>query len=165
MRIVTLLILLLFTFFINSCTTTNSNKPFFTLIPEEKEIELGKLYTPSSIDEFEGLYPEEEVQNYINNLGLKVAKVAERKVPYKFYVVNSGIVNAFALPGGPVVITRGLLLQLDNESQLAGVLAHEIGHINARHHVKFFGKTISLKFAFTNWKSTCSSRPNWRNIT
>jgi len=60
MRIITFLILLFFTFFINSCTTSNSNKPFFTLIPEEKEIELGKLYTPFSIDEFEGLYPEEE---------------------------------------------------------------------------------------------------------
>jgi predicted Zn-dependent protease len=144
MRIITFLILLFFTFFINSCTTSNSNKPFFTLIPEEKEIELGKLYTPSSIDEFEGLYPEEEIQNYVNNVGLKIAKVAERKVPYKFYVVNSGIINAFALPGGPVVITRGLLLQLDNESQLAGVLAHELGHINARHHVKFLEKQLAL---------------------
>lgn len=144
MRIITFLILLFFTFFINSCTTSNSNKPFFTLIPEEKEIELGKLYTPFSIDEFEGLYPEEEIQNYVNNVGLKIAKVAERKVPYKFYVVNSGIINAFALPGGPVVITRGLLLQLDNESQLAGVLAHELGHINARHHVKFLEKQLAL---------------------
>jgi predicted Zn-dependent protease len=144
MRIITFLILLFFTFFINSCTTSNSNEPFFTLIPEEKEIELGKLYTPSSIDEFEGLYPEEEIQNYVNNVGLKIAKVAERKVPYKFYVVNSGIINAFALPGGPVVITRGLLLQLDNESQLAGVLAHELGHINARHHVKFLEKQLAL---------------------
>jgi len=144
MRIVTLLILLFFIFFINSCTTSNSNKPFFTLIPEEKEIELGKLYTPSSIDEFEGLYPEEEIQNYVNNIGLKIAKVVERKVPYKFYVVNSGIVNAFALPGGPVVITRGLLLQIDNESQLAGILSHELGHINARHHVKFLEKQLAL---------------------
>lgn len=129
---------------VSSCTTSNSNKPFFTLISEEKEIELGKLYTPSSIDEFEGLYPEEEIQNYINNVGLKIAKLAERKVPYKFYVVNSAIINAFALPGGPIVITRGLLLQLDNEAQLTGVLAHELGHINARHHVKFLEKQLAL---------------------
>ncbi len=131
-------------FFISSCTTSNSNKPVFTLISEEREVELGKLYIPSYIDKFEGLYPEKEVQKYVNYLGLKIAKITERKVPYKFYVVNSGIVNAFALPGGPVVITRGLFLQLDNESQLAGVLAHELGHINARHHVKFLEKQLAL---------------------
>ncbi|PMP98116.1 MAG: peptidase, partial [Thermodesulfobacterium geofontis] len=145
MKIVKFLILWFLIFlFIYSCTTSNSNNLLFTLIPEDKEIELGKLYTPSSIDEFEGLYPEEEVQNYVNSIGLKIAKVAERKIPYRFYVVNSGVVNAFALPGGPVIITRGLLLQLDNESQLAGVLAHELGHINARHHVKFLEKQLAL---------------------
>jgi len=133
-------------FFIVSCTTSNSEKPLFTLISEEKEVELGNLYTPSSIDEFEGLYPEKEVQEYVNSVGLKIAKVTERKLPYKFYVVNSGIVNAFALPGGPVVITRGLLLQLDSESELAGVLGHELGHINARHHVKFLAKQLALSF-------------------
>ncbi len=129
-------------FFLLSC---GAEKNFsFSLISVEKEVELGKLYTPFSIDEFEGLYPEKEVQNYINSIGNKLAQEAERKVPYKFWVVNSGIVNAFALPGGPVIITRGLLLQLDKESQLAGVLAHEIGHINARHHVKFLEKTLAL---------------------
>lgn len=128
--------------FISSCT--NSNQPVFTLISEEKEIEFGKLYTPSSLDEFEGLYPEKEVQEYINDLGLKVAKVAERKLPYRFYLVNSDIVNAFALPGGPVVITRGLFLMLENESQLVGVIGHELGHINARHHVKFLEKQLAL---------------------
>lgn len=116
----------------------------FSLISVEKEIELGKLYTPSSIDEFEGLYPEKEIQEYVSYIGNKLAKEAERKVPYKFWVVNSNVVNAFALPGGPVIITRGLLLQLDKESQLAGVLAHEIGHINARHHVRFLEKTLAL---------------------
>jgi predicted Zn-dependent protease len=136
--------LFLYIFVLVSCTASNSGKPFFTLIPEEKEIELGKLYTPSSIDEFEGLYPESKVQEYVNSIGLKIAKVTERKVPYKFYVVNSGIVNAFALPGGPIMITRGLLLQLDDESELAGVLAHELGHINARHHVKFLEKQLAL---------------------
>jgi len=139
-----LIFFVLIFFFTSSCTPSNSNKPFFTLISEEKEVELGKLYIHSYINEFEGLYPEKEVQKYINSLGLKIAKHTQRKVPYKFYVVNSGIVNAFALPGGPVVVTRGLLLQLDNESQLAGILGHELGHINARHHVKFLEKQLAL---------------------
>ncbi len=137
------LLLIIFIFF-SSCTFSTSNNQTFTLIPEEKEIELGKLYTFSSIDEFEGLYPEKEIQNYLNEVGFKISKVTDRNLPYKFYLVNSGIVNAFALPGGPIIITRGLFLKLYNESQLAGVLAHELGHINARHHVKFLEKQLAL---------------------
>ncbi len=137
-------IFLIILIFITSCIFSGSNSKTFSLISEEKEIELGKLYTPSSINEFEGLYPEKEVQDYINEIGFKIAKVAYRNLPYKFYLVNSGIVNAFALPGGPVIITRGLFLKLNNESQLAGVLAHELGHINARHHVKFLEKQLAL---------------------
>lgn len=139
-----LIFLFIISFFLLRC---GAEKNFsFSLISVEKEVELGKLYTPSSFNKFEGVYPEEEVQNYIKNLGKKLAKEAERKVPYNFWVVNSNIVNAFALPGGPVIITRGLLLQLDKESQLAGVLAHEIGHINARHHIKILEKTLALNF-------------------
>ncbi|MCS7216047.1 MAG: M48 family metalloprotease, partial [Thermodesulfovibrio sp.] len=59
-------------------------------------------------------------------------------------VVNSSQINAFALPGGPVFVTRGLLLKMDKESELAGVLAHELGHINARHHAKFLEKTYGM---------------------
>lgn len=78
------------------------------------------------------------VQKYINHLGLKIAKVTD-------------IINAFALPGEPVIITRGLFLQLDNESQLVGILAHELGHINARHHVKFLEKQLALSVIFQKW--------------
>lgn len=137
-------ILFLFLGVLSACGT--SNGPLLTLIPEKREIELGKLYTYSSIDELEGLYPEKEVQEYVERIGQKIAEKSERKVPYKFYITNSGIINAFALPGGPVIITRGLLLELDKESQLAGVLGHEIGHITARHHVKILEKRIALNF-------------------
>ncbi|QER41816.1 M48 family metalloprotease [Thermodesulfobacterium sp. TA1] len=129
-------------FYLSSCA--NSKGPILNLIPEEKEIELGKIYVYAAIDEYDGLYPEKEVQDYISKIGNKLAKFSERKVPYTFYVVNSDIVNAFALPGGPVVITRGLLLNLDKESQLAGVIGHEIGHINAKHHVKMLEKQLAL---------------------
>ncbi|MFN4196543.1 MAG: M48 family metalloprotease [Caldimicrobium sp.] len=117
---------------------------FFKLISTEKEIELGKLYIPSSIEEFEGIYPEEEVQSYIKTLGGKLARQSLRQMPYQFYLVNSGIVNAFALPGGPVVITRGVFLALENEDELAGILAHEIGHIERRHHARFIEKQFAL---------------------
>ena len=114
------------------------------LLPTDKEIALGSKLVPESITRFEGLYPDEEVQSYVREIGNKIARHAERKLPYEFFVVNSGILNAFALPGGKIFITRGLLLELDNESELVGVLGHELGHVNARHHVKYLEKMLGI---------------------
>ena len=141
-KIWTLIIFLLFFSFLTCCTQQSNG--FITLISQEKEIELGKFYLPVSLEEFEGLYPEEEVQIYLQNLGKRLAQNAVRKMPYQFYLVNSDVVNAFALPGGPVVITRGIFLTIESESELAGILAHEIGHIERRHHVRFVEKQFAL---------------------
>lgn len=139
------LFLITFIFLLGCANTTNTKTtPRFTLLPESKEIEIGKSYVPIAIEEFDGVYPEREVQSYITQLGNRLAKVTYRKLPYRFYLVNSEQINAFALPGGPVLITRGLLLKLENESQLVGVLAHELGHINARHHARFLEKMVAL---------------------
>jgi len=121
---------------------------FIPLISTEKEIELGKLYLPSALDESEGLYPEEEIQRYVEKIGKRLAANTERKMPYQFYLVNSDVVNAFALPGGPVVITRGIFLTLESESELAGILGHEIGHIEKRHHARFVEKQFALNLIF-----------------
>jgi predicted Zn-dependent protease len=126
------------------CAQTASNGPILNLLPEDKEIQIGRAYVPYSIEEFDGLSPDRQVQEYVRSMGLRLTKVAERKLPYEFYVVNSSQVNAFALPGGPVFITRGLLEKLSSESELAGVLAHELGHINARHHARFLEKQFGL---------------------
>ncbi|MFN7065709.1 MAG: M48 family metalloprotease, partial [Aquificaceae bacterium] len=95
-------------------------------------------------EEFDGLYPDRKVQGYVKNIGLALASKTERRLPYGFYVLNSSQVNAFALPGGPIMITRGLMLRLNTESELANVLAHELGHINARHHTRFLEKQFGL---------------------
>lgn len=121
-----------------------SGKKTYTLLSTEQEIEIGHKVIPSAINETEGVYPDLELQNYIKDIGYRIASVTPRKVDYQFYVVNSSEVNAFALPGGPVFITRGLLLKIDKESELAGVLAHELGHINARHHAKFLEKNFGM---------------------
>jgi predicted Zn-dependent protease len=113
-------------------------------ISEKDEIELGKVYANVAIDEYGGRFPEPEVQAYLQRLGKKIAEQSPRKVAYTFSLVNSGIENAFALPGGPVFVTRGLFLMVDTESELACVLGHEIGHITARHHIKFVEKNMTL---------------------
>lgn len=139
--------LVLFGFTFTSCTQVEdplTGQKTLSLISTQQEIEIGKKYIPQAINENEGLYPDKEVQNYVRKVGYKIAEHTPRKVDYQFYLVNSKDVNAFALPGGPVFINRGLILILDNESELAGVLAHELGHINARHHAKFLEKTYGL---------------------
>ena len=130
-----------------SCTQTYdalSGKKVYTLISQKQEIELGQMYIPLAINSNQGQYPDLEVRKYIEKLGNKIAKVTPRKLPYKFFIVNSGEVNAFALPGGGVFVNRGLILVLNNESELAGVLGHELGHINARHQVKFLEKQYGI---------------------
>ena len=121
-----------------------TGKKTFTILPPEEEIAIGNRVFPQAITEYEGIYPDEEVQRYIKKLGSTIAKHTPRKLPYEFVLVNSKVLNAFALPGGKIVITRGLLLTLDSESELAGVLAHELGHVNARHHAKYLEKMLGL---------------------
>ncbi len=133
--------------FILSCAKTYdplTGKKVYTLLPPEKEIQLGKMYVPLAINQNNGQYPDKEVREYISKVGFRIAKVVPRKLPYRFFIVNSEVVNAFALPGGPVFVNRGLLLVLNNESELAGVLGHELGHINARHHARFLEKQYGI---------------------
>lgn len=116
---------------------------FFTFIPsgcsisERQEIEMGRKLYPEFEREFGGLYPDAAVQQYVNSVGMTMARHAGRpNLDWQFAVVNSDQVNAFAVPGGYIYLTRGLLFRLNNEAQLAGVLGHEAGHIQGRHSVK-----------------------------
>lgn len=81
-----------------------------------------------------GLVDDAELQSYVSGLGLRLAAVSERpNLPWSFKVVDDPIVNAFALPGGFIYVTRGILAHFESEAELAGVLGHEIGHVTARH--------------------------------
>ena len=139
-------IITFFLFFITVILFTFSLAQPFSLISisEKDEIELGKIYANVVIDEYGGRFPEPEVQAYLQRIGKKIAEQSPRRMPYTFSLVNSGIENAFALPGGPVFVSRGLFLMIDTESELVGVLGHEIGHITARHHIKFVEKNMTL---------------------
>ena len=81
-----------------------------------------------------GVYPDQELQRYVQDIGMRLAEHSHRpNLPWTFTVVDSPAINAFAVPGGFVYITRGILPYLGDESELAGVLGHEIGHVTARH--------------------------------
>jgi predicted Zn-dependent protease len=106
-------------------------------ISEEKEIEIGRKSHGQFERQFGGMYPDAAVQEYTSRVGMAMARYAGRpNLPWSFAVLNSKQVNAFAVPGGWVYITQGLLFRMENEAMLAGVLGHEAAHVAHRHSVK-----------------------------
>jgi predicted Zn-dependent protease len=119
-----------------------------TLMSEAQEIALGKE-SDAQIRQEMGLYDDPELQRYVSGIGLRLAKLSERpNLPWQFAVVDQPAINAFALPGGYIYVTRGILPYLDSEAELAGVLGHEIGHVTARHaaqqYTRQIGGTVGL---------------------
>ena len=103
------------------------------MISEEQEIAMGREYDPQLVAEM-GLVPDSALQRYVRELGLRMAAKSERpNLPWSVRVVDDPVVNAFAVPGGFLYITRGILAHFNSEAQLAAVLGHEIGHVTARH--------------------------------
>jgi len=111
-----------------------------SLISTDQEIALGKE-AAQQVTESVGRYPDEKVQAYVAEIGKRMAAKSERpNLPWTFTVLDDPTVNAFALPGGPVFVTRGLLTHLGSEAELASVVGHETGHITARHSVQDLSK-------------------------
>ncbi|MGD9041777.1 MAG: M48 family metalloprotease [Desulfobacteraceae bacterium] len=103
------------------------------LISEKEEIQLGGQTDADVVRQF-GIYDDKKLTAYVNDLGQRMGKVSHRpRLAYHFKVLDVSVVNAFAVPGGYVYFTRGILASLNSEAELAGVLGHEIGHITARH--------------------------------
>jgi predicted Zn-dependent protease len=105
------------------------------LMSEEQEISMGKEADPQIVAQF-GLYEDKALQDFITQKGKAMAAISHRpNLAYEFKVVDSDVLNAFAVPGGYVYFTRGIMAHFNNEAEFAGVLGHEIGHITARHSV------------------------------
>jgi predicted Zn-dependent protease len=106
------------------------------LVSEEQEIEIGKEAAPSLKWGFGGQYYDSSLESYLEEIVNRLWEISERPhLPVKFYIQNTSVPNAFALPGY-VAITRGLLSDMKNEAQFAAVMGHEIGHVMARHTAK-----------------------------
>jgi predicted Zn-dependent protease len=129
-----LLVALLTTLLMAACATNPvTGKRELSFMSEAQEISVGRELDAQVRQEM-GLYANDELQRYVQELGMRLARSSQRpNLPWSFAVLDSPAVNAFALPGGFIYITRGILPYLDNEAQLVGVLGHEIGHVTARH--------------------------------
>jgi predicted Zn-dependent protease len=127
-----------------SCSTNpaTGEKQFAALMPPGQEASVGAQEHANVVKTY-GNPLDGPAQAYVNRVGQRVAKDTERSdVTYKFYLLDSPEVNAFALPGGYVYVTRGLMAQANSEAELAGVLAHEIGHITARHSAERYSRGV-----------------------
>ena len=103
---------------------------------QEEEVAIGKQIAGNLLGA-SPLVKDKNLQKYVNNVGRWVASQSERPdLPWHFGVIDTNDINAFAAPGGYVFVTRGLYRQLTNEAELAGVLAHEVGHVISKHHLK-----------------------------
>ena len=108
-----------------------------------QEKAVGRQVHAQILGELGPRYEDEELQTYVNSVGQLLARTTERRdLEYTFTVVDSDMVNAFAVPGGYIYITRGLLALFSDEAELAGVLGHELGHITALHYARGQGQAI-----------------------
>ena len=120
---------------LGGCATNPvTGKKELNLVSEAQEIQIGQQqYAPSRQSQGGDYVTDPAVTSYVQQVGNRLAAVADRKLPYEFVVINSSDLNAWALPGGKLAINRGLLVELKNEAELAAVLGHEIVHAAARH--------------------------------
>ena len=118
-----------------------TGKPQLMLVSEEEEIQVDKQYSPLQFSSDYGTVRDKALSEYVSDVGKSMSSRTHRpKMPYSFRVVNATYVNAYAFPGGSIACTRGILLDLDNEAQLAALLGHELGHVNARHTAQQMSK-------------------------
>lgn len=131
-----------------------------SLVSPEQEISIGEQqYAPAQQSQGGQYYIDPTLQAYISEVGMKLAKVSHQPdLPYKFVVLNNGTPNAWALPGGKIAVNRGLLMELEDEAELAAVLGHEVVHAAARHSASqmsrgtLVGLTAQLAtIAAANW--------------
>jgi predicted Zn-dependent protease len=131
---VTVLLLLAGVLLITKCAVNPvTGKTQIMLMSEAQEIQMGKEYDPQVIATF-GEYQNDAILSFVKAKGTEMGKISHRpNLTYNLKVLDSPVINAFAVPGGYIYLTRGILAQLNNEAELMGVIGHEMGHVTARH--------------------------------
>ena len=145
-----------------------SGEEDFMLYPEQHDIAIGKKYAPEAEKQLKGKIPNESLQNYIDTVGQRIARISHRPDwEYHFIAVQDESINALALPGGYVFITKGLLAKLTTAAQLASILAHEVAHAVARDSAAVISREIGIGvlFAVAATQETPRSAMEAANIT
>ena len=129
--------------------TGRSELALVSFSPEE-EVALGAQAYGPAVQQQGGFYRENALEEYVQGVGMRLARVSHRSdLSYRYRVLNSSVPNAFALPGGFIVINRGLLVGLKSEAELAAVLGHETGHVTARHSLAGYQRGLAANVLLT----------------
>jgi predicted Zn-dependent protease len=132
---------------VNPATGKSDFTPF---MGPQQEARVGASEHPKMIEQFGGVYDDPELTGYVASIGGRLAAHSEMPdLEFTFTVLNSPVVNAFALPGGYVYVTRGLVALANSEAELAGVLAHEIGHVTGRHTAQRYSRAMAAGLGMT----------------
>ncbi|ROR03327.1 M48 family metalloprotease [Desulfosoma caldarium] len=135
----TLFLWVIVLFLVGCAVNPVTQRSQFSLMSPQQEVAIGRELYPLYTQMSYGLFQDPTLQDYVQTVGKRLASVSHRpNMPYEFNVVNGSEMNAYALPGGKISVTRGMVSKLHNEAQLAAVLAHEIGHVSAMHHATFY---------------------------
>ncbi len=138
--LVSIMVLALIIWAISCAVNPVTGKREFMLLTESDEIALGQQ-TDQEVIQTYGIYDDPQLASYVSALGTKMGKLSHRpNLNYSFKVLDTPVINAFAVPGGYVYFTRGILAYLNNEAELAGVMGHEIGHVTARHTAQQYSR-------------------------
>jgi predicted Zn-dependent protease len=118
----------------------------FSIYDEAGDVTIGREADPEILKRF-GYYESPDLQNYVAQVGQRVVAASDTRFNFQFKVVDQPYVNAMALPGGFVYVTRGILAEMNDEAQLAGILGHEATHVNSRHGAKLMTKAMATQIA------------------
>ncbi len=118
-----------------------TGKTQLMLMDESQEIAIDRKHSPHQLSSDYGKVLDKGLQDYLQTTGRQIAaNTHRRQMPYNFHCVNANYINAYAFPGGSIACTRGILLEIKNEAELAALLGHELGHVNARHTAEIMSK-------------------------
>jgi predicted Zn-dependent protease len=129
-------------------TNPATGRSQFNVLSREDEIAIGNEATPQLTQEYGGAISDASLNQYITGVATRMVEHTEsdyRALPWQFTLLNSSVINAFALPGGKVFLSRALAEKFTSEAQLAGVLGHEIGHVTAEHADRAIGQALILQ--------------------
>jgi predicted Zn-dependent protease len=117
-----------------------------TIMDEINDVKIGREADPEMLKRF-GYYDSPDIQNYVAQVGQRIVSSADARFHFEFKVVDQAYINAMALPGGFIYVSRGMLAEMNDEAQLAGILGHEITHVNSRHGAKLLTKALGAQLA------------------
>lgn len=145
---------------LHGCATDPvTGKTVLVGMSEAQEVELDRSNSPHQFSADYGAVQQPAVNDYLSDVGQGLAANSHRpQMPYSFRAVNANHVNAYAFPGGSIGVTRGILVELDNEAELAALLGHEVGHVTARHAAEQAGKTMLAQAALMGGAVYAGSR-------